>query len=202
MEDAAWLRKTNNRCHINVAELEAVIKALYLAAAWRIQTLTLMTDSKTVTGWLHRVVSNTSRVRVAGLHKLVLERHLEVIRDILQTTQRSLTVAWVLSERNRANTLTRVPNHWLSWSRKSAQASMVAAAPSLRLERPNSYARIRAAQRDDPVLVEVVQQLTDGNTVTDESWRRGQGQHSVVDGVLYWQHQDHIEKAKCASHSQ
>ena len=50
MEDAAWLRETNDPRHINVAELEAVIKALYLAAAWRIQTLLLMTDSKRVTG--------------------------------------------------------------------------------------------------------------------------------------------------------
>ena len=152
-----------------------------------------MTDSKTVTGWLHRVVSNTSRMRVGGLHKLMVERCLKVIRDILQTMQMSLTVAWVPSERNRADTLTRVPNHWLSRSRKSAQASMVAAAPSLRLERPISYAGIRAAQHDDPILVEVVQQLTDGNTATDESWRRGQGQLSVVDGVLYRQHQDPIE---------
>ena len=50
VEDAAWLRKKEDNTHINVAELEAVVKGVNLALKWNIRRL--QTDSTTVFGWL------------------------------------------------------------------------------------------------------------------------------------------------------
>ncbi|KFD50080.1 hypothetical protein M513_09040, partial [Trichuris suis] len=51
IEDAVWLRPNDAR-HINMAELDAVIKGLNLAIAWRMRTIELMTDSAAVHRWL------------------------------------------------------------------------------------------------------------------------------------------------------
>ena len=45
VEDAAWLRKEDDGAHINVAELEAVVKGLNLALKWGRTELKVITDS-------------------------------------------------------------------------------------------------------------------------------------------------------------
>lgn len=51
IEDACWLRK--NECtHINLAELDAVVKGLNLAVARKMENLTVMTDSQTAYHWI------------------------------------------------------------------------------------------------------------------------------------------------------
>ncbi|KAG0718053.1 hypothetical protein GWK47_053227 [Chionoecetes opilio] len=47
IEDASWLRK-DDASHINMAELDAVVKGLNLALAWQIKEVELLTDSSTV----------------------------------------------------------------------------------------------------------------------------------------------------------
>ena len=48
MEDRSWLRAKNDKRHINVAELDAVIKALDLIVDWSVRRVCIKTDSKTV----------------------------------------------------------------------------------------------------------------------------------------------------------
>jgi ribonuclease HI len=52
VEDAAWLRPQKNSSHINVAELEAVIKGITMALKWNLSDLEILTDSGTVHGWM------------------------------------------------------------------------------------------------------------------------------------------------------
>ena len=51
IEDASWLRKEDSS-HINLAELEAVLKGLHLAVVWKMKEIRLMTDSRAVFHWL------------------------------------------------------------------------------------------------------------------------------------------------------
>ena len=44
-EDAAWLRKKDDASHINVAELDAVLKGVNLALKWELHDVYLKTDS-------------------------------------------------------------------------------------------------------------------------------------------------------------
>ena len=48
VEDHSWLRSTKDKKHINVAELEALLKELGLASDWNARNVWLKTDSKTV----------------------------------------------------------------------------------------------------------------------------------------------------------
>ncbi|KAG0706288.1 hypothetical protein GWK47_024369 [Chionoecetes opilio] len=47
IEDASWLRKDDSS-HINMTELDAVVKGLNLALAWQLKEVELLTDSSTV----------------------------------------------------------------------------------------------------------------------------------------------------------
>ncbi|KAF2343171.1 Ribonuclease H-like domain, partial [Trinorchestia longiramus] len=61
IEDATWLRKKEDFSHINVAELEAVLKGVNLALKWGMTSIELRIDSATVAAWLQSVVSAEKR---------------------------------------------------------------------------------------------------------------------------------------------
>ena len=48
LEDASWLRSEDSSSHINMAELDAVMKGVNAALAWKLKTLHVRTDSLTV----------------------------------------------------------------------------------------------------------------------------------------------------------
>ena len=48
VEDACWLRPAKDFQHINLAELDAIIKGINLAILWKTTTLHLFTDSACV----------------------------------------------------------------------------------------------------------------------------------------------------------
>lgn len=57
VEHRAWLQKKDDYNHINVAELDAVLKGVNLALKWRLQDIEIRTDSATVVGWLNSVLT-------------------------------------------------------------------------------------------------------------------------------------------------
>jgi len=58
VEDASWLRKKDDHGHINVAELDAVVKDMSMAQKWNITSLNVITDSATVFRWLNTIILN------------------------------------------------------------------------------------------------------------------------------------------------
>ena len=61
IEDASWLREVNDCRHINLVELEAVVKRLNLAIAWGFSDIELRLDSQVVCGWISNVIDNVQR---------------------------------------------------------------------------------------------------------------------------------------------
>ena len=114
VEDAAWLRKRDDSGHINVAELDAVVKGLNLALKWNLQSVEIMTDSMTVLRWLKTILDDESRVRVSGMSEMLVRRRLSVVRDLVHELGAELMVAFTPSEKNKADVLTRVPKGWMS----------------------------------------------------------------------------------------
>ena len=51
VEDASWLRSEDSYAHINMAELDAVIKGVNAALAWKLKKLHERTDYLTVYHW-------------------------------------------------------------------------------------------------------------------------------------------------------
>ncbi|XP_029634935.1 uncharacterized protein LOC115210471 [Octopus sinensis] len=113
VEDAAWLRKTDDCNHINVAELDAVLKGVNLALKCGLHTIEIRTDSATVLGWMTAVITNERRVRTKGAAEMLVKRRLGILRELATEFNLKLSVIFVPSEKNRADVLTRVKRAWL-----------------------------------------------------------------------------------------
>ena len=113
IEDGCWPRPPEDKRHINSAELEAVIKGLSLAAKWDATNVQLMTDSKTVAGWLKQITDNVRRMKTKGLHDMLVQRHLQLIDDLVVTAGMTVQVQWIRSSENKADELTHVPLEWV-----------------------------------------------------------------------------------------
>ena len=73
VEDAAWLRKKTDFNHINVAELEAILKGVNLGLKWGLKQMDLMTDSAAVYGWVKWILMGAKTVRTKGAAKMICE---------------------------------------------------------------------------------------------------------------------------------
>ncbi|XP_047146280.1 uncharacterized protein LOC124819114 [Hydra vulgaris] len=108
VEDAAWLRSTNDVMHINMAELDAVVRGINLAVKWDIKNLSIFIDSVTVNGWLKSVLTESHRVRSNGLSEMLIKRRLSLLRDLINKYSMNIIVKWVPSSKNKADVLTRI----------------------------------------------------------------------------------------------
>ena len=83
VEDNAWLRKEDDGVHINVAELEAVLKGLNLAFRWEFTDIKLMTDSASVYSWIKSLLEDTKRPKVSGLSEMIEKRRLSTVGQLI-----------------------------------------------------------------------------------------------------------------------
>jgi ribonuclease HI len=113
VEDAAWLRKKSDHAHINVAELEAVMKGINLCIKWGLRTIHVKTDSATVRGWIHSTVTVENRIKTKGSAEMLVKRRLSNLRQLIEEFELVVSVELVRSEKNKADALTRVRKSWL-----------------------------------------------------------------------------------------
>ena len=62
VEDACWLRPEKDSQHINLVELDIIIKGINLAILWKRTTLYLFTDSACVHKWISDTLTGKARV--------------------------------------------------------------------------------------------------------------------------------------------
>lgn len=115
-EDAAWLRKSSDFNHINVAELEAVMKGVNLALRWGLTSIEIMTDSATVNGWIKTVLSEERRVQSKGASELLVKRRLGILKSLIEEFHLQVNITLVPTSKNLADVLTRVKKEWLTKS--------------------------------------------------------------------------------------
>ena len=113
VEDASWLRKKNDANHINVAELESVLKGVNMAANWGISNLKIMTDSATVYSWLRSTFDDTERVKMHGMSEILVKRRLCLLKEIRDEVFENVYVELIPSQKNKADALTRVEKKWM-----------------------------------------------------------------------------------------
>ena len=63
VEDASWLRSEDSSSHINMADLDAVIKGANAALAWKLKKLHVRTDSLTFYHWISNALSGKVRLK-------------------------------------------------------------------------------------------------------------------------------------------
>ncbi|XP_065658274.1 uncharacterized protein LOC136082778 [Hydra vulgaris] len=125
VEDCSWLRKQDDTAHINLAELEAVIKGINLATKWGFECITIKCDSATVVGWLSSLIIGDKPVRVHGLGEPLVRRRLSLIEDLVKECNIKLKLFLVKSAENKADALTRVPQNWLHSNHSAMTANIV-----------------------------------------------------------------------------
>ncbi|KFD49052.1 hypothetical protein M513_10100 [Trichuris suis] len=113
IEDGTWLRPDEAR-HINMAELDAVIKGINLALSWQMKEIELMTDSATVHRWIEDALSGRTRLKTKAANEMLIRRRIETILAIVKEYDLKLAVTLVRSADNKADKLTRVPKRWLA----------------------------------------------------------------------------------------
>ncbi|XP_067936897.1 E3 ubiquitin-protein ligase rnf213-alpha-like [Watersipora subatra] len=113
VEDASWLRKIDDSMHINVAELEAVLKGLNLAIKWGVKQATIVTDSLSVYNSVNSIITESHRPKVSGFSEMIVKRRLGVIAQLVEEYGITLQMSLVKSADNRADVLTRVNKKWL-----------------------------------------------------------------------------------------
>lgn len=111
-EDACWLRREDT-AHINMAELDAMVRGVNLAIVWGMKTVQLKTDSATVHRWVEDALTGRARLRTKAQGEMLIRRRIDLIRQLQEELGISLSVQLVPSAENRADVLTRVPSDWL-----------------------------------------------------------------------------------------
>ena len=111
-----------DRCtHINLAELDAVLRGINLALHWKASVIHLRTDSACVHRWISDTLSGKARVRTKAASEMLIRRRLSTLQELAAEYRLTIDVALVKSLVNRADPLTRVPQRWLDALRKEAK---------------------------------------------------------------------------------
>ena len=113
VEDASWLRSEDSSSHINMAELDAVIKGVNAALAWKLKKLHVRTDSLTVYHWISNALSGKVRLKTKASSEMLIRRRVDTIKALVDEYGLILDIELVRSECNRADALTRVSRKWL-----------------------------------------------------------------------------------------
>eukprot|EP00117_Sycon_ciliatum_P048857 scpid46649/ scgid34721/ Gag-Pol polyprotein; Matrix protein p10; p20; Capsid protein p25; Nucleocapsid protein p14; Protease p15; Reverse transcriptase/ribonuclease H p90; Integrase p46 len=177
IEDACWLRPKQDKRHVNVAELDSAIKGLSLVTKWKAKRVKLVTDSKTVAGWLTQVVDGTRRVRAGGLYEVLVQRRLQIVDDLIATTGLQVQVVWVPKYQNVAAKMTRVPFRCPKTSNDVAAAVPAGSAPV-------ELAGVKQAQQNDGQVRAVMEQVSMGMPVTDDDFKAVRSQLCIKDDLL------------------
>ena len=72
IEDGAWLRKADDNTHLNLADLNAVVKGVNLAMKWNPQDVAIMTDSAAVYSWMSSMQKKDKRIKASGLSEMLV----------------------------------------------------------------------------------------------------------------------------------
>ena len=121
IEDASWLQPVHTDKHINLAELDAVLRGINLALHWKASVIHLWTDSACVHQWISDTLSGKARVRTKVASAMLIRRRLSTLQELTAEYRLTIDVALVKSQVNRADPLTRVPQRWLDALQKEAE---------------------------------------------------------------------------------
>ena len=112
-EDATWLWPVCEGKHINLAELDAVLRGINLALQLKVKTIHLWTDSTCVHCWISDTLSRQTRVRTKAPSEMLIRCWLATLRKLAAEYELDIDMELVKFHDNQADQLTRVPWQWL-----------------------------------------------------------------------------------------
>lgn len=112
VEDGTRLRH-DDATHINMAELDAVVKGINMAIMWNMKKLHLCTDSLTVYHWVSDTLTGKAQVKTKASSEILIRRRLSTLKSLMEEYQLEFKVTLVASRHNLVDALTRVTQKWL-----------------------------------------------------------------------------------------
>ena len=95
--------------HINLAELDVVLRGITLALQWKAKTIHLQTDSACVHRWVSDTLSGQTRVHTKTPSEMLIRHWLATLRELAAEYELDIDVMLVKSHDNLANQLIRGP---------------------------------------------------------------------------------------------
>ena len=132
---------------MNVAMLDTTIKDVNLSLKWVLKEIEIQTDSVTVHSWIHSMITNKKKVHKKGAAELITLQHLGILRKMTDEFELNLRVVFVLSNRNKADSLTRVRKYWLEVEEDTAVVCCVGQGGG---ERVTQFASCESGQNTVP----------------------------------------------------
>ena len=121
IEDACWLRLAREDKHINLAELDAMLRGIKLALQWKATVLHLKTDTACVHQWVSDALSGKARIRTKAASEMLIRQQLSTIKELVVEYELIVDVELIRSQANQADQLTRVPQRGLDVLRKETE---------------------------------------------------------------------------------
>ena len=112
------------------------MRGLGLAVDWNVSKVKVVTDSRTVFGWLTNHLKNIRRVKVGGLYDKLVQRRLQIIEDLVAVTGMKIDIEWVPSAENLADQLTQVPDVFTSYWKSRQKSESAAGVGAVRTRDP------------------------------------------------------------------
>ena len=100
IEDASWLRPVHADKHINLAELDAVLRGINLALHWKASGIHLRTDSACMHRWISDTLSGKARVRTKAASEILIRRRLSTLQELAAEYRLTIDVALIKSQVN------------------------------------------------------------------------------------------------------
>ena len=104
------VEENNDYNHINVAELDAVLKGINLPIKWGLREIKIRTDSATVLSWVTSTVKESGRIRTKGAGEMIVKQRLGILGELISEFKLQIKAVFVPSERNKTDALTRIKN--------------------------------------------------------------------------------------------
>ena len=81
LKDACWLQSEKNAQHINLVELDAVLKGINLALQWQGKVLHVKTDSVCMHHWVSDTLTGRMRVHTKAANEMLIRRRLNTLKE-------------------------------------------------------------------------------------------------------------------------
>ena len=118
---------SNDMQHINLIELDAMMKGINLALQWQAKVVHLYTESACMYQWLMNTLTGKTQERMKATSKMLMCQRLANLQQLIEEYSLVVNIRLTTSEKNLANTLTQVPKKWLNMLKQGSEPPTCAA---------------------------------------------------------------------------
>ena len=145
IEEACLLQPMNDAAHINLAELDAVLKGVNLALQWQVKKWHMRTGSLCVHHWVSDTLTSKARMCTKASSEMLIRRRLSTVKKLADEYELSMDVTLVTMICNLTDGLSWVPQRWFNSIKKGDEPVLPVCAASMK--EPDEITKIHHLSR-------------------------------------------------------